>query len=133
MEETQANKIEEYEELKIKVRPKLVLVMRELADVEKILKAFQNKHEAGGKPVFTKTPEFYFEALKFDSSKIMDALDGEIEVMKRELDKMQQLRLERIKSVQECVQEFTNLMQIKQPPKVKELSEFMSLPENQFQ
>ena len=40
MEETQANKIEEYEELKIKVRPKLVLVMRELADVEKILKAF---------------------------------------------------------------------------------------------
>ena len=83
--------------------------------------------------MFTKTPEFYFEALKFNSGKIMDALDEEIEVMKRELEKMQQLRLEKIKSVQECVQEFTNLMQIKQPPKVKELSEFMSLPENQFQ
>ena len=61
----------------------------------------------------------------------MDALDGEIEVMKRELEKMQQLRLEKIKSVQDRVQEFTNLMQL--PPKVKELAEFMSLPENQFQ
>ena len=81
--------------------------------------------------MFTKTPEFYFEALKFDSGKIMDALDGEIEVMKRELEKMQQLKLERIKSVQDCVQEFTNLIQL--PPKVKEFSEFMSLPENQFQ
>ena len=43
--------------------------------------------------MFTKTPEFYFEALKFDSGKIMEALDGEIEVMKRELEKMKELRL----------------------------------------
>ena len=40
MEETQARKIAEYEELKMKVRPKLVFVKRELADVEKIFKAF---------------------------------------------------------------------------------------------
>ena len=40
MEEMQARKIEEYEELKMKVKPKLVMVKRELADVEKIFKAF---------------------------------------------------------------------------------------------
>ena len=75
--------------------------------------------------MFTKTPEFYFEALKFDSRKLTAALDEEIEIMKRELDKMKKLRQERLKTVQDCVQDFTNLMQ--QPPKVKALSELVRL------
>ena len=46
---------EEYEELRIKVKPKIFVVCKELADVAKIFANFQKKHEAGGKKVFTNT------------------------------------------------------------------------------
>ena len=46
---------EEYEELRIRVKPKMLVVVKELADVAKIFADFQKKHEAGGKKVFTKT------------------------------------------------------------------------------
>ena len=41
----------------------------------KILNDFQNKHGAGGKTVFSKTLQFYLDALKFDPKLIMAALD----------------------------------------------------------
>ena len=40
IEETRAGKIEVYEELKRKVKPKLILVVKELVDAGKIFKAF---------------------------------------------------------------------------------------------
>ena len=83
MEDKQAGKIEELVELKIKVKPKLVVVKRELENVVEIFKAYQNKNEACSKLVLTKRLEFYLEALKFDSGKVIGSLDDEIEVMKR--------------------------------------------------
>ena len=65
--EKQSGLIEHYEELKIRVRPKIIVASRELADVAKILSAFQGKNQADGRPVFTKTLEFYLKALKFES------------------------------------------------------------------
>ena len=41
-------KSEEYEELKIRVKPKIVVAAREIADAVRILKDFENKHGAGG-------------------------------------------------------------------------------------
>ena len=69
---------EEYEELKIRVKPKILLASRELADVVKILRDFQNKHGADGKTVFAKTLQFYLDALKFDPQIVMAALNQEI-------------------------------------------------------
>lgn len=44
---------EKYEELKNKVKPKLVMVTSALAEAVKILRDFQIKHGAGGKTVFS--------------------------------------------------------------------------------
>ena len=67
----------------MKVKPKIAMAARELADAAKIFKAFQKKHEAGGRQVFTKKLDYYLDALKFVSGKTMTGLDEEIEVMKR--------------------------------------------------
>ena len=123
---------EEYEELRIKVKPKIFVVLKELADVAKIFANFQKKHEAGGKKVFTNTLQYYLNALKFDVKKVMGGLDKEVEFMKSEIEKINQLKLAQIKNVQECLKEFANRL-IDQPLKFKELSQFLSLPENQYQ
>ena len=67
----------------MKVKPKIVVAARALTDVANIFKAFQQKHEAGGRQVFTKTLNFYLDAFKFDSNTAMDGLEEEINVMKR--------------------------------------------------
>jgi hypothetical protein len=54
--------------------------------------------------------DFYLKALQFDSFKALGALDEEIDAMKREFEKMKKLRQQTIQNVQECVQDFTNLM-----------------------
>ena len=50
---------EEFEELKSKVKPKILVAAKALADAENDFGTFQKKHEAGGKQVFTKTLKFY--------------------------------------------------------------------------
>ena len=62
----------------------------------------------------------------------MGGLDKEVEFMKSEIEKINQLKLAQIKNVQECLKEFANRL-IDQPLKFKELSQFLSLPENQYQ
>ena len=57
--------------------------------------------------MFTRTLEFYLEALKYESKTVMDGLEEEIVLLKKEMEKLRQLRLERIKSVSECAQEIT--------------------------
>ena len=51
---------------------------KELADVAKILTDFQNEHQDGGKPVFSRRLQFYLDAIKFESKKVIDGLDEEI-------------------------------------------------------
>ncbi len=84
--------VEDLEELKIKVKPRLLTATKELENVVKLLRNFQNKHGAGGKSVLNKTLQFYLNALKFDPQIIMAALDNEIEVIQTELEKISQLR-----------------------------------------
>ena len=70
----------------MKVRPRIVVAARALADAENDFRAFSQRHEAGGRQVFTKTLNYYVDALQFDSGKAMAGLDEEIEVMKSLID-----------------------------------------------
>jgi hypothetical protein len=42
------------------------MASREITNVVNILRDFQTKHAAGGKSVFSKTLQFYLNALNFD-------------------------------------------------------------------
>ena len=64
----------------------------------KILSAFQGQHQADGRPVFTKSLEFYLKALKFESQQILGGLEEEINILKSEMEKLNKARLERIDS-----------------------------------
>ena len=50
------------------------------------------------------------DAISFESKKVFDGLDEEIENLKREMDKTNELRLARIKSLEECAQKVTNVL-----------------------
>ena len=82
----------------MRVKPKIVQAARLLADAENEFRDFQKNHEVFGRKVFTKTLDYYLNALKFDSGKAMDGLDEEIQVNKRMIDQINLLRLARIKS-----------------------------------
>ena len=56
----------------------MAVVKRELAKIEEIFKDFQNEHEREGRPVFTKKLDYFLDALKFNSDKVMQGLDDEI-------------------------------------------------------
>ena len=61
----------------------------------------------------------------------MGGLEKEVEFMKSEIERINELRLARIKNVQECLEEFTNrLMDQPLTLKVKEFTEFLRLPDN---
>ncbi len=91
------------EELKIKVKPKMVVVKRELAKISKIIRDFEDENSEVGMPVFSKTVGFFLDGLQFDSAKVLGGLDDEIQELKREGEKMHQLNLEKIKSLMERV------------------------------
>ena len=104
------------------------MASRELADAVSIVRDFENKHGVGGKNVFTKKNQFYLDALKFDPKAIIAALAQEIEVVKSDLAKIKQQRLDRIKSAEDCMADVANVL-MKQPSKVKELSEHLNFPD----
>ena len=76
--------------------------------------------------------QFYLDATRFESKMLTDGLDEEIANLKREMDKTKELRLARITSLEECAQKMTNVL-MEQSQKVEELTEFLSLPEKQFE
>ena len=59
---------------------------------------------------------------------VIDGLDEDIANLKREIDKTKELRLARIKSLEECAQKVTNAL-LEQSRKFKKLTEILSLPE----
>ena len=65
-ERADSSVVEEFEELKTKIRPKMVVAARELNNVMEILKAFWEKHLNSGRTVCTKSVQFYLDELKFD-------------------------------------------------------------------
>ncbi len=69
---------EEFEELKNKVRSKIVVAAQKLADAENDFRSFQQKQEAIGMLGLEKTVNYYVDALKFDSLKAIAGLDEEI-------------------------------------------------------
>ena len=71
--------------MKRKVKPKLIIVAKELADVIGLFKGVKSTYEAKSKQIFTKTVDFYLDALKFDASKVLAGLDDEIKVLKQEM------------------------------------------------
>ena len=75
-----------YEELKMRVKLKLVVASRKLADIENLLQAFWSKHEMDGKPVFANKLDFELEKSKLDPKNIMGGFDEEIAIIKKELE-----------------------------------------------
>ena len=63
---------------------------------------------------------------------VIDGLDEEIANLKREMEKIKELRLARIKSLEDCAEKMTNVL-MEQGQKVKELTEHLSWPEKQFE
>ncbi len=87
----------------MKVRPKMVVVNRELVELSKIIRDFDEKNSEDSKPVFTKTVGFYLNILQFDSVKILGGLEDEIKAVKIEMEQMHQLNLEELKSWMERI------------------------------
>ena len=83
---------------------------RELADVAKILTDFNIQHQDGDKPVFGRSLQFFLDEIKFESKIVIDGLDEDIAKLKREIDKTNELRIARIKSLEECAQKVTNVL-----------------------
>ncbi len=81
----------------------MVVVKRELSNMESILRDFKDKNEEDGKPLFIKTFGFYLDGLKFDFDTVMKGLDEEIAAGKREMEEMERMNLEKIKSLVERV------------------------------
>ena len=78
---------DQYIELALRIKTKSAVVTRELAEMGDLFRAFQKKHEADGKTVFTKTLQFYLDALNsFDYNKIKVALDDEVQKIKKQID-----------------------------------------------
>ena len=73
----------------------MIAVRRQLEEVAKILRDFQSKYE---QPVFTKGLEFYLKALEYESKTVIDGLDEELAFLKKKIEKLDQLRLDKIKS-----------------------------------
>ena len=59
----------------MKLRPKMVVINRELAEITSILSEFDKNNSEDGNQVFTKPLGNYQIVLKFDSQKVMDGLD----------------------------------------------------------
>ncbi len=60
------------------------MVKRELAEISKIIRDFDDNNSEDGKPVFTKTIGFYLDELKFDSGKVLGWFEDEIKAVKSE-------------------------------------------------
>ena len=70
--------------------------------------------------------QFYLDLIRIKSKTVIDGLNEEITNLKREMDKTNQLRLARIKSLEESAQNMMNVF-MEQSPKYEELTEFFKL------
>ena len=63
-----------------------------------LVKDFEKKNKAGGRHVFMKCLDFYLDGLKkFEYKKVLVALEEEIQALKRELEEMLKIKVDRIK------------------------------------
>ena len=63
-----------------------------------LVKDFEKKNKAGGRPVFMKSLDFYLDGLKkYEYKKVLVALEEEIQALKRELEEMLKIKVDRIK------------------------------------
>ena len=70
--------------------------------------------------------QFYLDLIRIKSKTVIDGLNEEITNLKREMDKTNQLRLARIKSLEESAQNMMNVF-MEQSPKYEELTECFKL------
>ncbi len=70
--------------------------------------------------MFSRTLQFYLNAIKFESKMIIDGLNEDIESLKMEIDMIKELRLARIKSFVEYAHKITNAL-LEQGQKFEEL------------
>lgn len=98
--EKQVKHIAKFEELKTKVNPKIALIQKELADLEEIFKTFQdNNEEEDGKNIFAKTLDYHLDGLKFNPHRVVNGLDEEISLVRRELQVASLFSFEEIKNL----------------------------------
>ena len=79
------------------------MTKRVLEEATDIITALQKKYEANGKPGLAKTLNFYLKELKFDPKNVIESLDEEIAIIKRETEKIHQIDVSKIQSLMECI------------------------------
>ena len=77
---------------------------KEKTEMAILFKTFVKKHEVNGRTVFIKTLQFYLESLEeFDFGKILEGLEEEIKVTKRQIEETTKMEMIRIKNFQELM------------------------------
>ena len=103
-EEKQGMLTDEYISVYHTIKAKSALVKKEQADMEVLLKEFEQKHKASGRPVFTKSLNFYLDCLKtFEFKKLLVALEDEISSLKKEMEESAKTEVDMIKNLQEII------------------------------
>ena len=74
-----------------------------MTDVTNIFRTFWNKRKNSVRTVFSKTLEFYLNALKFDPQKILEGLTEEITILKREMEERKKIQTENLLSWMERI------------------------------
>ena len=70
--------------------------------MKNLLKEFEQKHKACGRPVFIKSLDFYIESLKaFEFKKILVGLEEEIEALKKEMEDRTVTEVNMIKNIED--------------------------------
>ena len=97
--EKQNKQIAIFEEIKIKVNPKIAIIKKELSDLEEILRTAQDNYEKDGTHIFAKTLDYHLDGLKFDPNRVINGLDEEIALVRREIQVASLFTFEEIKSL----------------------------------
>ena len=102
--EKHGTRTDEYISLHHRIKAKSLRVKQEQAEMKQLLKEFEKKHQAGGRPVFIKTLRFYLDSLNaFEYKKILAGLKEEIQALKSELEETYKIEMDRIKFFKEFV------------------------------
>ena len=102
LEEKQDLLIDDYITLRKTIKAKSARVEKEQTEMEHLIREFEKKHRAGGRPAFVKRLDFYLDSLNaFEYNKILLALDEEIQALKRETEESIKLQVDMIKKFEE--------------------------------
>ena len=101
-EEHQSMRADEYISLHQRIKAKIAKVQKEKAEMENMLKDFEQKLKNGGRPVLIKGLKFYLDSLDaFEFKKMIVGLEEEITALKREMEETHKNKVDMINNFKE--------------------------------